>query len=112
MRLVISKEYKKGFEENTTHLKASMLAMQSTHMFIASNHWEDITVELSDDIPESSMLHFDLVADSIHVILPEQINNAMLHQLTELFPEKSGKLRSLYMSGQDVKGVLDGCLAQ
>ena len=106
------KEYKKDFEENTTHLKTSMLAMQSTHMFIASNHWEDIVVELSEDIPESSLLHFSLVSDAIHVKLPETINNTILHQLTELFPELSGKLRSLYMSGQDVKGVLGGCLVQ
>lgn len=96
--------------EDTVTIATYMLQFSSTHMFIASNHWDDVRVVLDDKIPVNSLIHVNLVADAIHVQLPEQLTDATLHQLIELFPDKGGAIRRCFMTGQDVREVLTGCL--
>lgn len=110
MRLVISKLYDKSFEENTTKLATHMLQLQTTHLFIASNSWEEVFIELDDTIPENSLLHVNLVTDNIKVKLPEVPGANTIRQLSELFPDKAGSIRKCFMLGQDMKGVLGECI--
>ena len=107
MILVISKVYDREFTENTTKLGTHMLKLQSTHLFIASNNWDEIEIELDDCIPANSLLHFNMVTDTIKVRLPEEINQNTVKQLVELFPDKAGVIRKCYMTGGDLRGVLD-----
>lgn len=111
MKLLISKEFDKSFTEDTAKLSTSMLQFPSTHMYIASNHWDSCTIWLDDSIPANSLLHLGLVADEVKVHLPENITDVTLHQLIELYPEKAGRLRRCFMSGQPLTGVLEECLA-
>lgn len=110
MKLIISKIYDREFTEDTTKLGTSMLMLQTTHLFIASNKWDEIYIELDECIPENSLLHLNMVTDTIRVKLPEKVTYPILKQLTELFPEKSGTIRKYFMTGQDLKGVLEDCL--
>ena len=51
MKLLISKEFDKSFTEDTAKLSTSMLQFPSTHMYIASNHWDSCILWLDDSIP-------------------------------------------------------------
>lgn len=110
MILRITKAYDKSFTEDTVNLGIHMLQLQTTHLFIASNKWDEVYIELDDSVPENSLLHINLVTDNIKVKLPENVTAPILKQLTELFPDKAGALRRCFMTGQSMKGVLDNCL--
>lgn len=111
MKLCISKEYtSSSLKDDTVVLSTSMMQFTSTHMFIAANHWESTTIELDESIPENTLLHISLVSDAIFVKLPEKVTDKILHLLIELYPEKAGRLRHAFMTGQSMIGVLDGCL--
>lgn len=110
MRLLISSSYESSFVEDECHLKTSMLQMKATHLFIASNVWESIVLDIEDTIPEGCLRSLNLVSDNIKVRLPEDVTEKTIHLLTELYPSLSGKIRRLYMCGQSVKGVLGECL--
>lgn len=111
MILEITREYDKSFSENTYKLGTYMLQMKSTHLFIASNAWEKISLELEDSIPEGYLRSLHLVCNNIKVKLPESTTEKTLHLLTELFPDKAGALRRCYMQGRDLREVLSECLA-
>lgn len=112
MKLNITRQYNKGFVEDTCNLGTSMLNMKATHLFIASNAWESIYVELEDTIPEGYLCCFGMVTQNISVNLPETVTEKTLHLLTELYPEKAGALRRTYMQKRDFKEVLEECLVQ
>lgn len=110
MRLRILKNYVKQMEEDTFHLSTEMLNITSTHMFIASHVWEEITIELDDIILPHYLHCISFATNNIKVKLPEKITAATVQQLTELFPSKSGLIRKAFMMTGDVEGVLEGCL--
>lgn len=110
MILNITKVYNTGFVEDTCNLGTSMLTMKSTHLFIASNYWESIRIELDDCIPEGYLSCFKLVAKEIKVKLPESITDITLRQLTELFPDKAGVLRRAFLQGRSIREVIPECL--
>lgn len=110
MRLLITQQYDRSFEENVSKLATHMLQLPTTHLFIASNSWEEVYIELDDTIPECSLLHVNMVTDSIKVKLPEVVNHNTIKQLSELFPAKAGLIRKSFMTGQDMKGVLGDCI--
>ncbi len=112
MNLAIEKEFDKSFDETTMHLSVSMLNMKSTHLYIASNKWETVTIDIEDSIPERSLMHIPTVADHIQVRLPEKITQTTLRLLTELFPDKAGALRKRYMTDGLIGEVLVGCIVQ
>jgi hypothetical protein len=111
MRLLIAKEYNPGFNEELYTLKTSMLKSTSTHLFIAANRWDAICIELDDDIPETCLCNMNLICENITVKLPEEITDKTLRLLCELYPDKSGALRRVYMCKGDIKEVLSCYLA-
>lgn len=106
MRLLISKEFDKSMEDNTCKLATYMLSVKATHMFIASNVWESIRIELDDSIPLGVLRRINDVCKDIKVTVPIPVTETTLKLLTELYPEKSGALRRVFMQGGNVKGVL------
>ena len=112
MKLNITRQYNKGFVEDTCNLGTAMLSMKSTHLFIASYAWESIYIELEDTIPEGYLKGFNMLSKDIKVNLPETITDKTLHLLTELYPDKAGALRRAYMQKRDMKEVLFTCLVQ
>lgn len=111
MILNITRDYKKEFVEDTCNLATSFLKVKSTHFFIASNRWDRIYIELEDDIPEGYLGCFNMVSDNIKVKLPDNPTQKTMLELVELYPEKAGKIRKAYLSGQNYSEVLSECLA-
>jgi hypothetical protein len=112
MKLNITKQYNKGFVEDTCNLATAMLSMKSTHLFIASNAWESVYIELDDSIPEGYLKCLHVVTKNVKVKLPESVTENTLRQLTELYPEKSGALRRTYMQKRSFTEVLPECLVK
>ncbi len=110
MRLQISEKYNKDFVEDTYSLATYMLNMKSTHLFIAANSWDSISIDLLDSIPEGTLRFFHMVTENIKVSLPSDITEKTLRLLTELYPDKAGALRRVFMQGGSVKEVLRDCL--
>ena len=110
MRLLISKEYDPHFNENLYTLKTSMLQAPSTHLFIAGNSWEAISIELDDCIPETCLCNMSLTCQNLSVKLPDVITDKTVRLLCELFPDKAGAIRRVYMCHGDLKEVLSDCL--
>ena len=112
MRLNIAKEYDPSFNDVLYTLRTSMLELKSTHLFIAANTWESISIDLDDSIPEGCLCNMNLVCPSIYVRLPDEITDKTLRLLCELYPDKSGALRRVYMCKGDVREVLSDCLVR
>lgn len=112
MILNIKNEYVKDFEKDTVNLATHMLQMKSTHLFIASGSWDIVYLELDDTIPESCLFGIHTTTDCIRVKLPDVITDITVNRLAELFPDKAGMLRRLYMQGKDIREVLNGCVVQ
>ena len=106
MRLEIKKEYDQSFTKDTGCLAVHMLALKATHLFIASNLWEAIRIELDDTIPEGALKSINTVCNDIKVKLPDTITDTTLRQLVDLYPGKAAALRRSYMKGESLKGVL------
>ena len=111
MILHIKRDYDKSFEDNNYKLSADMLNIKSTHLFIASNVWDKITVELDDCIQQDNLKCIPMACKDVKVVLPDTISAHTIQQLTELFPDKAGIIRKTFMQSGDLKGVLKGCLA-
>lgn len=112
MKLCIAEQYEKGFVEDTCNLKTSMLQMKSTHLFIASNAWESITIDVNDEIPAGSLKCIPMACSNIKVQLPETVTDKTIVLLTELYPDLAGKLRRYFMMGRSIKEVLECRLVQ
>lgn len=110
MRLNITRVYNTGFTENQCNLATAMLSMKSTHLFIASNVWESIFIELEDSIPDGYLGNLNMICNNIKVNLPDKVTDKTVHLLTELYPDKAGALRRNYMQGRDVREVLKECM--
>lgn len=110
MKLEIKKTYQPAFDENLCQIGISMLQMKAVHLFIASNKWDVIEVEVCDEIPEGSLRFLRIVCSDIKVTLPEEITDKALRALIDIYPEKAGLLRKQYFAGKSIKEVLGECL--
>lgn len=112
MKLNITRQYNKSFVEDTCNLGTSMLNSAATHLFIASNSWDEIYIELTNDVKVGMLKYIPMVCDKIKISLPEDINHTVVHLLTELYPDKAGKIRMAYMQQRDLREELGECLVQ
>lgn len=110
MKLLIRKERKPEFGNDTYYLSTDMLEMKAVHMFIAYHKWETIDIELSDEIPGGYLRFFNKVCSDIRVLRTSVCSAENLtKQLSELFPELGGKIRKAYFTGKDVWEVIPEC---
>lgn len=112
MVLNITAEYNKSFVENVCSLATHMLSIPSTHLFIASNTWEEIDVDVNDEIPEGCLHCLSLACDNIKVRLPENVTDKTVRLLAEALPDKAGVIRRAYMQGTPIKEVLKDCVVR
>lgn len=110
MKLEIKSTYQPHFDKDCCQLGASMLQMKAVHLFIASNKWDAIEIEVCEDIPEGSLRFLRIVCSDIKVKVDCDINDKTLRILTDIFPDKAGLLRKQYFTGKSVKEVLGDCL--
>lgn len=110
MTLRIMKQYDTSMEPDVYKLSTEMLNIKSTHLFIASNKWDKIILELDEKILPGYLKCLNSTAAAVEVILPTQLSPTLVQQLTEIYPEKSGLIRKAYMTGKSVQEVLGECV--
>lgn len=112
MNLSITEVYDKTFDKDTYHLSTDMLQSTNTHLFIASYMWDNVHIQLNNKIPEGYLRCIKTVSKQVTVKLPAEVTETTLHQLIELYPDKSGALRRCYMQKLGFGEVLGECLVQ
>lgn len=98
MQLVVSNDDKEyGIE--VYKISLSEFKSKEYHPFIATQEWESITIEVSDDTPRGVIRQLIPLA-KINVILKDidNITPIMMQVLCEIYPGYSAKLRSSYAS--------------
>lgn len=105
MTLRILDEFVQGIDKDSMVIKSSLLSEKGTHLFIASNKWDEIRVKLNTDMQPLWLHYFPTVCKNIKV---EEVSNysQYLSQLVELYPELSGKLRRAILQGDNVTDIL------
>lgn len=89
-------------------LPYSLLTDKAVHLFIASNVWDTLTVEVSEDIPAGVLKYMILKCTEKKVILPEHALSAKeVGLICEMFPDKAGGIRRAHMAGRSVTELLD-----
>lgn len=105
MNLLISEEYRKELDPDNYCIKASMLAENGVHLFIASNQWDEIRVELCPSLPVARLEFLPTVCQNIKVNKLSDYS-AYIDALIALFPNKSGALRRCKLSGTGFYDVI------
>lgn len=107
MKLIIhrSKDVTKPDME-TMVISYDMLRTPVTHMFISSNDWEAVYVEVTDDCPDEAFRYIILASTNIFVRVAEHVSEKCMRILTELFPEKAGAIRRAHLTNSDMRGVV------
>lgn len=106
MKLNIGDNNSCDMENDVYNIARDSLKYSGVHMFIASNKWDSVHVEVTDDIPTSQLKYLPIVTDNITVTLPEKVTMDTIGILVSLFPKKSGVLRRTFMSGGNIQEVL------
>lgn len=88
-------------EVDSMWLPYSLLTDKAVHLFIASNVWDTLTVEVSEDIPAGVLKYVILKCNEKKVVLPERDLSAKeVGLICEMFPDKAGGIRRAYMAGR------------
>lgn len=108
MRLEIVKErpVTDDVTGDTMRLHLEDLQLKTTHLFIASNYWDEVSIDLTDSIDPEWVKYLPMNTKKVSVTLPEVVSDKLLLILTTLFPDKAGKLRRTYMIHGDLAEVL------
>ena len=87
-------------------MKPIALQQNGTHVFIKSHKWEEIEIDLTEDIPKDSLLYLHMCSDRIKVNLPDEVTTHIMLLLCEIYPELTGKIRKTFLTKGDMKDVL------
>lgn len=80
---------------------------KSTHLYIASNLWDEVQVVISDEIPADVLKYIALKSSKKSVQLPAgKLSNHCINLLCEFFPDKAGLIRKQAMLGRDLNELL------
>lgn len=105
MNLRICKEVLR--EDDCMPIPYSWLTDNGVHLFIASNRWDTLTVELSDEIPSDVLKYVVTKCNNVSVkFTQDDITQKSMDLLCELFPDKAGSLRKAKMLGKNIKSML------
>ena len=110
MKLNIGKDYVKELTEDVCNLSTAMLSSPAVHMFIASNSWAEIHIDVDDNIDYTLLKFFPMACRNITVSLPERCTITTVGILSSLYPDLSGKLRRAFMTGGSIEEVLENCV--
>lgn len=105
MNIRICKEFK--VIPDTYICTYDMLKDKLVHLYIASNKWDTMEIELCDLIPNRVLPYMMIVCKNVRVrVLDEKITSYSLKLLIEMFPERAGELRRASMLNR-LDGVLE-----
>lgn len=79
---------------NTYMVSIDSLNNKGTHIYLASKNWEELQVELTDDIPKDCLRYLSRQCAKITPTYEEKLSQHQVSLLCELFPEKAGKIRA------------------
>lgn len=100
MTLLITEEYRKELDPDNYCIKASMMIEKGVHLFIASNKWDLIKVELCPALIADTLAFLPKVCSNIQI---NRVPNYMpyVNHLIALYPNKSGSLRRCQLAATD-----------
>lgn len=75
---------------------------KGTHLFIASNIWDKLHVDICDEIPDKTLRYVITKCKAIDVTLPAELSDKHVALLCELYPAKEGQIRKAAMLNRDV----------
>lgn len=105
MTLHISKEHKASAEEMV--ITYEWLRDNATHLYVASNSWDRLIVDLSEEIPENVLKYMILKCKNVEVHLPEgKLSPKCINLLCEVYPDRAGELRKANMLGKDLNTIV------
>lgn len=91
----------------TVCIPYSWLNDKAVHLYLASNLWDELQVDISPDIPVGVMQYVSMKCKSVKVNLPRRkLESGELTVLCDLYPDKAGALRKANMLGKDLNTLL------
>lgn len=108
MKLNISTETNEGIANDNFdyEITPEMLKMNGVHAFLKSKKWEEINIELTEDIPLGSLKYMHTLTEHINVSFANPRSKHIMMLCTELFPDKSGTIRKLFLQKGEVPSEL------
>lgn len=93
-------------DSENMYLSVKSLDYKATHVYIASNFWDKIKIELSEEIPLNVLRYVARQAESVDTVLPEDSTEHIMKLMCEIYPERAGRIRKNYMLHQNMKEAL------
>lgn len=87
-------------------MKPSALQQNGAHAFIKSHQWDEIEIDLTEDIPKDSLHYIHMCTNRIKVNLPDIVTSHIMLLLCEIYPELTGKIRKTFLIKGDMNEVL------
>lgn len=107
LHIVASRDTNQTDNLTNFYITHAMMQMPSVHMFLASHTWDEVEVDVSDDIPRCTLQYLLIGCKNIHVThIPEEVTPHTIGLLTDLYPDKAGAIRSAYMLNGNVQEIL------
>lgn len=99
----IDKSEISGSEYNLT---IESLHHKGTHLFIASNKWDELHITITEDIPIGVLKYVRMCVNKVFVVIKGEQTEHIMELMCELYPEYSGKLHKAFMLHKDLKEVV------
>lgn len=106
MKLYILREDQQLTDPSIFKVNAKHLLLNGTHVFLASQEWDSIYIELCEDIPSGFLSAIHKIAKNITLDIPEKQTKKVLDLLLEYYPNIKGKLRRAYQEGGDLRCIV------
>ena len=88
-------------------IKPAWLSDKGVHLFIASNHWDELEVRMDELIPEGVLKYVIQKCTKRRAVLEGVPTQHIINLLCEMFPENSGHIRKESMLGRDISKYLE-----
>lgn len=106
LKIIVNAQESITNDSGDYEMSPELLKLKGTHVFIASRVWDEIHIDLTEDIPLGSLKYVPKHANALTVKLPETKTAHIMQLCTELFPEKSGTIRKTFLSKGDIPSEL------
>lgn len=108
MILKITKNTSDGIAGDNTNYEITpeLLKLSGVHAFLKSKKWDEIDIELTEDIPLGSLKYLHTLTDNIKVSFEDTRSKYIMMLCAELFPDKSGTIRKQFLQRGEVPSEL------
>lgn len=95
-----------GLKEDTYIIPVAWLSSNATHLYLASNTWDSLYIELTAQVPKGFLPYLlKKVSGEITCIIKED-SKVVLDLLVELYPEKAPEFRKQFLCHKPLEEVL------